>query len=69
MWLTLVIIAIVNAAIREKLLEPLISARNALPVSGLLLSISIVLVAYISIPVLASRKIEYIFLLESYGLP
>ena len=49
-WLILVIIAIVNAAIREKLVEPMIGARNALPVSGLLLSILIVLVAYISIP-------------------
>ena len=49
-WLILVIIAIVNAVLREKLITPMIGARNALPVSGLLLSFWILLVAYVSIP-------------------
>jgi hypothetical protein len=51
-WLILVILAILNAVIREKLLAPMIGTGNALPVSGLLLSILIFFVAYVSMPFL-----------------
>ena len=53
-WLMLVILAIVNAAIREKLLAPLLGAGIALPLSGLLLSIFIFAVAYAAIPLFNS---------------
>jgi len=49
-WAALVVMAIANAGIREKLLVPVIGPGAALPVSGLLLSTIILLVAYASLP-------------------
>lgn len=61
-WLILVFLAIFNAAIREKLLAPMIGSGIALPVSGLLLSILILLVAFVSIPFFGpSESKTYIF--------
>ena len=49
-WLILVIMAIGNAAIREKLLAPSLGSGLALPVSGLLLSMFIFIIAFASTP-------------------
>ena len=49
-WLVIVIMAIVNAAIREAVLIPTIGSALALPVSGLLLSAIVFLIAFIAIP-------------------
>jgi hypothetical protein len=49
-WLLTVIIAIVNAVLREKLLTPRIGAEVALPLSGLVLSMFILVIAFMSIP-------------------
>ncbi len=51
-WLIIVIAAIFNGLLREKLLTSLIGARFALPVSGLLLSLLVLLVAFIFVPFL-----------------
>jgi hypothetical protein len=62
-WLLIVIMAIVNAAIREKLLAPIISSRIALPVSGMLLSVFVFLIAFLSIPFFSSTEGKsYIFI-------
>lgn len=54
-WFVLVIIAIVNAVIREKILEPLIGSA-ALPASGLLLSLFIFTAAFLCVPFLGSSS-------------
>ena len=62
-WLLIVIMAIVNAAIREKLLGPIISPRIALSVSGVLLSVFVFLIAFLSIPFFSSTEGKsYIFI-------
>jgi len=50
----MVIAAVVNAGIREKLLVPAIGPCIALPVSGLVLSIVIFLVVFLTIPLVGS---------------
>ena len=55
-WLIIVILAILNGAIREKLLTPNIGSSIALPVSGLLLSILIVLAAFVTMPFFGSSE-------------
>ena len=61
-WFIILILAIVNAAIREKLLAPMVGPGIALAVSGLLLSILIVLVAFVSMPFFGpSQSKTYIF--------
>lgn len=49
-WLVLLVVAMLNAALREKLLAPMIGPGAALPVSGLLLSIWIFVVAFAASP-------------------
>jgi hypothetical protein len=49
-WLMMVAVAIGNALLRDKLLIPAIGSVSALPVSGLLLSILIFLMAIGSVP-------------------
>lgn len=49
-WLVMVIAAIFNAAVREKVLSPVIGSETALPVSGLLLSTLIFLIVFLSTP-------------------
>jgi hypothetical protein len=55
-WLVILVMAIVNVAIREKLLTPAIGSGLALPASGLILSVIIFLVAYTSVPFFGSTK-------------
>jgi hypothetical protein len=63
-WLIIVILAILNGAIREKLLTPNIGSSIALPMSGLLLSILILLVAFVTMPSFfgSSERKTYIFI-------
>lgn len=61
-WLIIALLAIVNAGIREKLLTPIIGPEIALPVSGLLLSIFVFLVAYVSIPFFPRKRNTYILI-------
>lgn len=51
-WAGFFVLAILNAAVREKLLAPLLGPRWALPLSGVLLSVLIFLAAYILLPFL-----------------
>jgi len=62
-WFIIVILAIFNGAIREKLLTPNIGSSIALPLSGLLLSILIVLVAFVTMPFFGSSESKtYIYI-------
>ena len=54
LWLAMLSMAIVNAVIREKLLAPIVGYGVALPASGLILSVFIFLIAYISVPFFGS---------------
>jgi len=49
-WLVIVIMAIANAVLREKILNPAIGSALALPLSGLLLSAIVFLIAFIGYP-------------------
>ncbi|WP_372882651.1 hypothetical protein [Psychromonas sp.] len=55
-WLVIVIAAIFNGLFREKILTPLIGARFSLPVSGLLLSLLVLSVAFLFIPLLNEQQ-------------
>lgn len=55
-WLMIVVMAIANGAVREKLLTPIIGSGISLPVSGLLLSMLIFMVAYVSVPFFGSSE-------------
>jgi len=48
-WLIIVIAAIINGAIREKLLTPLIGAHLSLPISGIALSALVFVITYFAI--------------------
>lgn len=49
-WLIIVVAAIMNGLIREKVLTPLIGSQFALPLSGVILSLLIFIIAFFSIP-------------------
>lgn len=53
-WLVILVLAILNGTVREKLLIPSLGSFAALLISGLLLAVFIVLVAYIAVPGFAS---------------
>jgi hypothetical protein len=53
-WLVIVVAAIANGILREKVMVFLVGADVALPLSGVLLSILVLLVAFVLIPVLKS---------------
>ena len=55
-WLLLLVIAIGNAIFRENLLAPAIGSPAALPVSGLLLALLILLAAFVTVPVFHSSE-------------
>ena len=55
-WLLLLFTAIGNAVFREKWLVPAIGSGAALPVSGLLLALLILLAAFVSVPVFNSSE-------------
>lgn len=61
LWLVILAMAIVNAGIREKLLAPLIGPAVALPVSGALLTVIVLLVAWLTVPLFGTLR-ERIFL-------
>jgi hypothetical protein len=62
-WLVMVIVAIANALLREKLLAPAIGYENALPASGLLLSFLVFMVAFGFVPFFDSSEGKtYIFI-------
>lgn len=55
-WLLIVIAAIINGAIREKLLTPLIGAHLSLPISGITLSVLVFVITYFALPLLGNAK-------------
>lgn len=62
-WLLIVIAAIINGAIRDKLLTPLIGAHLSLPISGITLSFLVFVITYFAIPVFGNIKSRgYIFI-------
>ena len=55
--------AILNGGLREGITEPLLGENIALPLSGIILSIVIVVLAYFLLPKLGRGKsIEYVFI-------
>lgn len=55
-WMVIVVGAILNGLIREKIIVPLIGFELALPLSGVLLSVLVLLISYLLIPFLKSSE-------------
>tara|TARA_R110001599_G_scaffold296338_1_gene500583 strand:- start:154 stop:609 length:456 start_codon:yes stop_codon:yes gene_type:complete len=55
-WTAIVVLAIANGSLREFLLVPVLGTQAALVLSGLLLSVLIIGVAYLSLPWLKPRQ-------------
>jgi hypothetical protein len=51
LWLIMVLLAIVNGFFRDSVLTSRIGEKRSLPLSGVLLSVSILLIVFISIPI------------------
>jgi len=62
-WLLIVVAAIINGALREKLLTPLIGAHLSLPISGITLSVLVFVITYFTLPFFGNVKSRvYIFI-------
>jgi hypothetical protein len=62
-WLLIVIAAIINGAIREKLLIPLIGSDVSIPLSGITLSVLVLIITYFTITFLGELKARvYVFI-------
>ncbi len=55
-WLLLVAVAIGNGVFRDTVLSRMSSPALALPLSGVILALLILLVAFLSVPLVASRR-------------
>ena len=55
-WLLIVIAAIINGVIREKLIVPMAGIETALPLSGITLSIIIFLISLVSVPFIGAME-------------
>ena len=62
-WMVIVIAAIINGATREKLIEPLIGSGLSLPLSGITLSVLILMITYFTIPFIGEVKTEVYFII------
>lgn len=62
-WLIMVVAAILNGLMRGKLLTPLVGGGISLPVSGIVLSIIVLLVAYFTIPFVGVARTEVYLLI------
>ncbi|MDD2266318.1 hypothetical protein [Sulfuricurvum sp.] len=62
-WLLIIIAAIINGAIREKLLTPFIGADLSIPISGITLSVLVFVITYFALPFFGHIKSRtYIFI-------
>ena len=67
-WMLLIPLAILNGAVRDYITEPLLGSRIALPLSGIILGLFILAVAYLLlIPKMAKVKPLNMPWLEPYG--
>jgi hypothetical protein len=57
-WLVIAVVAIINGVFRELVLVPAVGASLALPVSGLMLAILVLLVTSISVVFLGLRSLK-----------
>lgn len=60
-WLLLLLTAVFCAVIREQVLVPIIGSSSSLPVIGLLLSVLIFLVTYLTIPLFVPLSVTGYF--------
>lgn len=67
-WLVMAVAAIVNGLLRESLLLPLLGSTWALPVSGIILSLLILVIAYLLLPWIAVRSESGCLLLGLFWL-
>jgi hypothetical protein len=61
-WLIILVMAILNGLLREKVMAPAIGAELSLPLSGITLSLLVLLVAYFLVPVIGKNN-SHVFVL------
>ena len=61
LWFLLVVLAIVNGTLREKVLIPALGASTAMQISGVTLSLSIFLVSWLAMPWLGPLPSPWFF--------
>ncbi len=57
-WLIMMIAAILNGALREKVLNPLLGQDWALPLSGIVLSLMVFLIAWLMTPLIGATRTQ-----------
>jgi hypothetical protein len=67
-WVTFLPLAILNGAVRERLLTPMLGKQLALPLSGILLSGLLLIVTYILFPFLKASSRQQCWLIGSLWL-
>lgn len=67
-WLVIVIAAIFNGAIREKLLIPFIGSDISLPLSGITLSALVFIITYVAIPFFGNVKSGVYLLIGAFWI-
>ena len=67
-WLLIVIMAIINGAVREKLLTPLMGSDLSLPISGITLSALVFVIAYLTIPFFGEVKTKVYFFIGLFWI-
>lgn len=65
-WLLIVVAAIINGVLREKLIAPLVGIELALPISGIVLSAVIFLFSLMSVPFIGSLEGKVFLLIGIY---
>ena len=60
-WLLIFVAAVLNGVIRDKLLTPLIGSSVSLPLSGIILSVLVLVITYLCVQFFGEVKIETYF--------
>lgn len=62
-WLIIVVAAILNGFIREKVFTPILGAQSSLPLSGITLSLLIFVIAYFLVPFIGRHRAQVYLLI------
>ena len=67
-WIVILVAAIINGFVREKILTPAIGFDLALPISGLILTILVLLIVWIFVPFINVKKAKHYFTIGFFWL-
>ncbi len=67
-WIVMLVAAIINGIVREKILTPAIGFDLALPISGLILAILVLLIVWIFVPFIKVKQEKRYFTIGLFWL-